>query len=374
MPLAGAVPSAAILLLVVLSAEGQPFKGLVPKNGSVGLIGNNVTATADAAAMCYRSAVNEEARPSKTVVDVAPLAVCLALDDAVLLPRPLLLNGAASVPSPAAARQFVPPPLPADAPAPTPGASPEDEDKKGLSGRAKAWCCGALAVGITIVVLPGAEIYLIHATIYLTQALSVDDAPVVDGDGDGDGELFDCAICMETVPGVRKFSVGSCGHAFCSGCVAQYVAAKLGENVARVKCPDPSCKNGAVEPESCFGIISSDLLDKWGFLLCESALGGKKMYCPFREWLFCARCAAPWHAGVGCKEFQELGQDERGREDFLLRRLAGRQRWQRCPQCKMYVEKSEGCNYIKCRCGCSFCYRCASKVSAQTHYCGMCKR
>uniref|UniRef100_A0A453B5V5 IBR domain-containing protein n=2 Tax=Pooideae TaxID=147368 RepID=A0A453B5V5_AEGTS len=37
-------------------------------------------------------------------------------------------------------------------------------------------------------------------------------------------------------------------------------------------------------------------------------------------------------------------------------------------------EKSEGCNYIKCRCGNSFCYRCASKVSALTHYCNKCKR
>ena len=45
---------------------------------------------------------------------------------------------------------------------------------------------------------------------------------------------------METVPGALKFIINSCGHAFCSGCVAQYVAAKLGENVARVKCTGES--------------------------------------------------------------------------------------------------------------------------------------
>jgi E3 ubiquitin-protein ligase RNF144 len=180
---------------------------------------------------------------------------------------------------------------------------------------------------------------------------------------------------METVPGVRKFSIGSCGHAFCSGCVAQYVAAKLRENLARVECPDPGCRGvGAVDPASCRGIVSPDLLDKWGLLLCESALGAKKVYCPYRECsaplltdgdaaaaaiaeaecphchrLFCARWAVPWHVGVRCWEFQLLGRDERGREDLLLRQLAGRQRWQRCPKCHMYVEKSEGCNYIKCR-------------------------
>lgn len=71
--------------------------------------------------------------------------------------------------------------------------------------------------------------------------------------------------------------------------------------------------------------------------------------CPSCHRLFCARCMVPWHDGVGCEEFQELGEDERGREDVMVRRLAGRERWQRCPQCRMYVEKSEGCMFMKCR-------------------------
>ncbi|KAM3298713.1 hypothetical protein ACQJBY_040272 [Aegilops geniculata] len=220
------------------------------------------------------------------------------------------------------------------------------------------------------------------------------DSPVV-----GDGELFDCAICMETVPGTLKFSVNSCGHAFCSTCVAQYVAAKLDDKVASVECPHPGCGAGTVELERCHGIIPTDLLDKWGLLLCYLAVGAKRMYCPYPECsallladgeagaaaiaeaecphchrLFCARCAVPWHDGFGCEEFQKLGQDERGREDLLLRRLVGREGWQRCPKCQMFVEKLEGCNYIKCRCGYSFCYRCASELSAQNHYCNNCER
>ena len=151
MPLAGAVPSAAILLLVVLSAEGQPFKGLVPKNGSVVLVGGNVTAAAGAAAMCYRtSVVEEKAKLNKAALDVAPLAVCL--DDDLSLPGALLLNGAGSVPSPASARQSAPLRMLEGARARTPGASPADADKKGLSGRAKAWCFWALAVAATAVV------------------------------------------------------------------------------------------------------------------------------------------------------------------------------------------------------------------------------
>uniref|UniRef100_M8CBB7 Putative E3 ubiquitin-protein ligase n=1 Tax=Aegilops tauschii TaxID=37682 RepID=M8CBB7_AEGTA len=222
----------------------------------------------------------------------------------------------------------------------------------------------------------------------------VDMLLLTEGNGDspvyGHGELFDCAICMETVPGTLKFSVNSCGHAFCSSCVTQYVVLKLDDKVALIECPHPGCEGGTIEPESCHGIIPTDLHDKWGLLLCELAVGAKRIYCPYLECsallltdgeagaaaiaeaecgrrqedilpvprvlgalahrrLFCARCAVPWHDGFGCEEFQKLGQDERGREDLLLRRLVGMEGWQRCPKCQMFVEKSEGCNYIKCR-------------------------
>nr|USI00083.1 putative protein-binding protein [Oryza sativa Japonica Group] len=190
--------------------------------------------------------------------------------------------------------------------------------------------------------------------------------------GGGAGEFY-CSICMETVPGALKFSVSPCLHAFCVCCIGQYVAAKIGENTADVRCPDPGC-GGGVEPESCRGVVPSEVLDRWGLLLCEAAIVARRLHCPFRDCseplladadgegggvaeaecpschrLFCARCMVPWHDGVGCEEFQELGEDERGREDVMVRRLAGRERWQRCPQCRMYVEKSEGCMFMKCR-------------------------
>nr|CAD1825562.1 unnamed protein product [Ananas comosus var. bracteatus] len=60
--------------------------------------------------------------------------------------------------------------------------------------------------------------------------------------------------------------------------------------------------------------------------------------------------------GVACEEFRSLGEDERGREDLMLRRLAADERWQRCPQCKMFVEKTGGCILMSCR-SCMHCYR-----------------
>lgn len=188
------------------------------------------------------------------------------------------------------------------------------------------------------------------------------------------GDELYCPICMEILPSSRKFVISSCGHAFCVTCIGQYIAAKISENVVHVKCPEPSCGDGTIELADCCGVIPSELFSRWDVALCELTLGEQRLYCPFRDCsaglvaedgngngaiveaecphchrLFCARCMVPWHDGIGCEEFQGLGEDERGREDVMVRRLAGEQRWQRCPQCRMYVEKSEGCMFIKCR-------------------------
>uniref|UniRef100_A0A803MFA9 RING-type domain-containing protein n=1 Tax=Chenopodium quinoa TaxID=63459 RepID=A0A803MFA9_CHEQI len=73
--------------------------------------------------------------------------------------------------------------------------------------------------------------------------------------------------------------------------------------------------------------------------------------CPSCFRLFCAQCKVGWHADIGCAEYQSLSKDEREKEDIMLRKLAKTKNWQRCPKCKYYVEKSEGCLYMKCRCG-----------------------
>lgn len=71
--------------------------------------------------------------------------------------------------------------------------------------------------------------------------------------------------------------------------------------------------------------------------------------CPFCHRLFCAQCYVPWHPGVNCEEYQRLNVDERGREDLMVRELAKEKKWSRCPHCKYYVERTEGCPHMTCR-------------------------
>jgi len=185
---------------------------------------------------------------------------------------------------------------------------------------------------------------------------------------------FYCTICMEAVYVRELFPISGCKHLFCISCVSQYITAKVEDNVLSIGCPDPGCKYGALDPEACRDVIPPQLFQRWGAALCDSALGSFKFYCPFNDCsallvherghgeavitkakcphcrrLFCAQCKVAWHDGIACAEFQRLGKDERDKNDLLLRKVARESRWQRCPKCKMYVERAQGCVYIVCR-------------------------
>lgn len=185
-----------------------------------------------------------------------------------------------------------------------------------------------------------------------------------------DSESF-CMICMDVKRSEEMFINNGCNHSFCTDCVGRYVGTKIQENISMVKCPDVKCK-GVLEPQSCRSFIPLLVFERWESELCESlVLGSQKFYCPFKDCsamlvddggevvtasecphcrrLFCAQCRVVWHAGIDCSEFQRLSKDERGREDIMVMELAKQKQWRRCPRCKFYVEKTDGCLHITCR-------------------------
>ncbi|GAB2291590.1 hypothetical protein Dimus_025846 [Dionaea muscipula] len=211
----------------------------------------------------------------------------------------------------------------------------------------------------------------------------------------GTNDTFTCELCAEGKPHHESFSVNGCHHTYCRDCIRNYVSSKLNDGVSQIVCPVLGCV-GSLEPEFCRDVVSLTVFNRWGELLCESALTNNKFYCPFKDcsallfddgiefvtrsecphcWrLFCAQCRVVWHEGVSCDEVQRLNEDERASEDFMLRNLARNKNWKRCPMCKFYVEKIDGCLYMKCRCGGAFCYNCGAVNTDSTyHYCSNCK-
>ncbi|XP_021276952.1 E3 ubiquitin-protein ligase RNF144A-like [Herrania umbratica] len=207
---------------------------------------------------------------------------------------------------------------------------------------------------------------------------------------------FICEICIEPRQANESFNIKGCSHAYCKDCMIKYVASKVQNKITAITCPVANCE-GLLEPEYCRNILPREVFDRWGDALCEATiLGSERFYCPFKECstlliddggqavresqcpncrrLFCAQCKVPWHAGVECGEFQRLHTDERQREDILLMKLAKDKKWARCPTCRFVVERTEGCRYMRCRCGSAFCYDCGSTQMDSHHYCHKCKR
>eukprot|EP00171_Calliarthron_tuberculosum_P019374 IDg19374t1 len=76
---------------------------------------------------------------------------------------------------------------------------------------------------------------------------------------------------------------------------------------------------------------------------------GPCVICPLCDTATCAECIAPWHAKQSCAE---------ARPDGALDALAAQRRWRRCPSCTTLVDRVDGCNFVRCRCGTGFCYAC----------------
>lgn len=209
--------------------------------------------------------------------------------------------------------------------------------------------------------------------------------------------IFTCEICcVEDKPISDAFRVLGCNHSYCTDCIAKYVAVRLQDNITAISCPVSDCA-GYIEPQHCRFILPKQVFDRWGDALCEAViLASERFYCPYRDCsallirdgyeaieqsecpscnrLFCAGCEVPWHVGISCADFQKLNEDERSKEDIMLMNLAKSKKWMRCPKCKVFVSRIDGCLFMRCRCGHSFCYNCGSPMEGATHYCNNCKR
>ncbi|XP_022146079.1 probable E3 ubiquitin-protein ligase RNF217 [Momordica charantia] len=200
-----------------------------------------------------------------------------------------------------------------------------------------------------------------------------------------------CEICLERKAIDNMFTIEACLHSFCRKCVIKHVAAKINGGSSRVSCPSLDCSR-FVEFETCWGMLPKRVAEKWDRALCEALfVEAEKVMCPFKDCsaamvnlekgrsadilesecpichrLFCAKCRVPWHARVTCEEYQRQKKSKkRGREDddALLKDMARKMEWMRCPRCKFFVEKTYGCLHITCRCKFEFCYACGSQWS-----------
>ncbi|KAF5955402.1 hypothetical protein HYC85_008258 [Camellia sinensis] len=179
-----------------------------------------------------------------------------------------------------------------------------------------------------------------------------------------------CRICLENKQTIQMYRNQICSHSFCHDCTSKHIAAKIQENIKTVLCPGEDCK-AALDFDACRQIIPKEVIVQWDEFLCKSMIPKSQIiYCPFRDCSamlvndsgeiieeincpackrsICARCRVPWHVEFTCKEFMRLGGKKRGKENMLVEELAKKKSWRKCPECEIYVEKTEGCSHITC--------------------------
>jgi len=181
-----------------------------------------------------------------------------------------------------------------------------------------------------------------------------------------------CHICLDRLNGPYLLQ---CGHAFCRICLEAYVQSRITDGVHEVKCFHPVNEGTCGVPLSDFEIhkLSTRNLwkkrEKWRkrFLFKEN--GSECPYCDHIQEKYgsrsiqkCDACSKQYCAKHGrahpiamsCEEFES-----RDRKTHMTVQKT----CTICPGCKEGVQKTDGCNKMKCSlCKTSFCFLCGSEL------------
>ncbi|XP_041832186.1 probable E3 ubiquitin-protein ligase RNF217 isoform X2 [Melanotaenia boesemani] len=195
-----------------------------------------------------------------------------------------------------------------------------------------------------------------------------------------ESEMQSCRVCLEEK---TIASLPCCRKAVCDECLKLYVSSQLRVGKALISCPIPEC-SGTLEEGLVISHLTNEEAAKYHYFLELSQLDSStkpcpqcsqftslkthnqnrsehkyKIQCSNCQFLWCFKCHAPWHNGVKCRDYRK--------GDKLLRTWAsviehGQRNAQKCPQCKIHIQRTEGCDHMTCtQCNTNFCYRCGER-------------
>ncbi|XP_013372113.1 PREDICTED: probable E3 ubiquitin-protein ligase RNF217, partial [Chinchilla lanigera] len=193
-----------------------------------------------------------------------------------------------------------------------------------------------------------------------------------------------CRVCLEDKP---IEPLPCCKKAVCAECLRIYLSAQVQLGQVEIKCPITECFEFLEERTVVYNLTHEDSIKykyfvelgridsstkpcpqcthfttfkRKGHLPTPSRSESKyKVQCPACQFVWCFKCHSPWHEGVNCKEYRK--------GDKLLRHWAseiehGQRNAQKCPKCKIHIQKTEGCDHMTCsQCNTNFCYRCGER-------------
>ncbi|XP_073647708.1 E3 ubiquitin-protein ligase RNF144A isoform X2 [Tursiops truncatus] len=179
-------------------------------------------------------------------------------------------------------------------------------------------------------------------------------------------------------------------HQDFSKCLKQYVELLIKEGLeTAISCPDAACpKQGHLQENEIECMVAAEIMQKYKKLQFEREvlLDPCRTWCPAStcqavcqlqemglqtpqlvqckacDTEFCSACKASWHPGQGCPETMPITFLP-GETSSTFQLEEDDAPIKRCPKCKVYIERDEGCAQMMCKnCKHAFCWYCLESL------------
>ena len=209
-------------------------------------------------------------------------------------------------------------------------------------------------------------------------------------------QAHECIVCYGEMTSRSTWCERPCcAEIVCKCCLVEIIRTNVhSEGQIHIACPNPDCE-GLITRKEILALADKSTKEKYECLHANQSVTKNRKTCPScnevtehklprRLWKYrerdihitckkcshewCFSCHAPWHKDLTCREF--LKGDKRFKK-WTKSDCRGVPNCQKCPLCRVYIQKSQGCNHMTCnRCRTQFCYRCGGFYNMQVPYFG----
>lgn len=190
------------------------------------------------------------------------------------------------------------------------------------------------------------------------------------------GATEECPICTETQKSSSMINL-ECGNRICKSCTSSYVDAFLQHSEPPVKCPFRECTH-VLGSSKLKAACTSEAFERYQRICTNKHIQSDRMLRQCSNcgaiakatslespvtvkctcgYSYCWNCGSASHVPIPCKQIRiwtEKGSDPDGK----LSQLWVKANTKKCPRCNNEIQKNQGCNHMKCRCGYEFCWLC----------------
>ncbi|KAM6464357.1 E3 ubiquitin-protein ligase RNF144A isoform 1-T2 [Liasis olivaceus] len=199
-----------------------------------------------------------------------------------------------------------------------------------------------------------------------------------------------CKLCLGEYPVEQMTTITQCQCIFCTLCLKQYVELLIKEGLeTAISCPDAACpKRGHLQENEIECMVASEIMQRYKKLqferevlldpcrtwcpssscqaVCQLQESGPQspqlVQCKVCDIEFCSACKSNWHPGQGCQENMPVSFLP-GETSSVYKMEEDDAPIKRCPKCKVYIERDEGCAQMMCKnCKHAFCWYCLESL------------